>query len=163
MAQWKLGRGGSNGSERPAIRSAHNYSLEDFKIAWSAVREFVLIETLDDGGKSQGEALMRMEQMYQADNDGAFALTSYVVCSDEYYQYGATNEMSMSTCHHFCRTTSLRQCKTKVRKEGIVHVLRWSAVTSEAEKVLLTSAPEQEDLPSASWGSGDYQQGPHLV
>lgn len=101
--------------------------------------------------------------MYQADNDGAFALTSYVVCSDEYYQYWATNEMSMSTRRHFCRTTSLQQCKTKVRKESIVHLLRWSAVTSEAEKVLLTSAPEQEDLPSASLGSGDYQQGPHLV
>lgn len=119
------------------LRSVHDNSLDDFKTAWSGVREFILIETMEDGGKSQGEALMRMEQMYQAGNDGAFALTTYMGCSDEYYQYRVTNEMCRNTYHHFCRNTSLRSCKSKVGKEGIIHVLRWAAVTGrEAEKIM---------------------------
>ena len=75
------------------LRRAHMFSLEDFKTPWASVRELVVIETLDDKGKPQGEALVRMDQLYQADADGAFAKVSYVACSDEYYQWWVDHDM----------------------------------------------------------------------
>ena len=66
------------------LREIHKYSLDDFKDAWASVRDFILIETLDDAGKAQGEAIVYVRQLYQADNEGAFGLVGYVACSDKY-------------------------------------------------------------------------------
>lgn len=119
------------------MRPVHGYSLEDFRAHWSAVRDCILIETLDDSGRPQGEAIVHVEQLYQADEDGAFGLVSYIACSDEYYQYWTKNDMSQNTYHHFCRASSVRSCGSKVGKQGIVHVMKWTAVTkSECEKIL---------------------------
>ena len=119
------------------LRRAHMFSLEDFKTLWASVRELVVIETLDDKGKPQGEALVRMDQLYQADADGAFAKVSYVACSDEYYQWWVDHDMGPNTFHHFCRHDTLKGCMAKTGREGIVHVLQWTPVTRpEAETVL---------------------------
>ena len=121
------------------------------------------IETLGDNGKSQGMAPMRMDQLYHADRDGAFALASYIACSDEYYRYWTEHEMSWNTYHHFCRATSLRACASKVGKQGIVHVLKLSEVIrSEAEKVLREwgFSPvllNRKAPPSECWGFGHCQ------
>ena len=116
------------------LKDAWNYSVEEFKDLWSLVRDFILMEVMDDSGRSQGHAILRMHQPYQADEHGAFGLGAYVGCSDPYYQYWAEHDMKPGTYHHFCRASSLKACKTKVGKDSIVHVRRWVPVTlKEAE------------------------------
>eukprot|EP00435_Cladocopium_sp_Y103_P015762 s1497_g3.t2 len=122
---------------KPLLRRVHSYSDADFRAAWSAVRELVLIETLDDRGSAQGQAIVYMDQLYKADNDGSFAKVTYVACSDEYYQWWTENDMGPNVFHHFCRSSSLRSCSSKVGKEGLVHVLKWAPITkTEAEQIL---------------------------
>lgn len=119
------------------LRSIHEYSEEDFKATWNTVREYALIETMDDKGKPQGEAIVQVQQLYKPDGDGAFGLVNYVACSDEYYEWWTKNEFRMDTHHHFCRTSSLKACESKVGKQGVIHVLRWTPLTkSEAERIL---------------------------
>ena len=120
-----------------ALRPAHSFRSEDFKELWSSVREFILIETLDDGGKPQVAAVVQLVQAFRADEDGAFATVRYVGCQDEYYQWRVDNEMPPQAHHHFCRSTSLRACRSKVGTDGIVHVLKWNPITrQEGERIL---------------------------
>eukprot|EP00435_Cladocopium_sp_Y103_P046726 s197_g13.t1 len=119
------------------LRDVHKFPLDAFKACWASVRDYILIETLDDGGKPQGAAVVYVKQLYRADDDGAFGHVGYAACSDEYYQWWTEHEMSPNLHHHFCRATSLRNCNSKVGKEGIVHVLRWTPLSKpEAEQVL---------------------------
>ena len=119
------------------LRRAHAYSLEDFKALWASVRELVLIETLDDRGRAQGEAVVHMDQLYQCDADGSFAKVSYIACSDEYYQWWCENEMGDNVFHHFCRSANLKGCLEKVGTQGVVHVMQWVPITRpEGEHIL---------------------------
>ena len=107
-----------------AVKVAHRYTAEDFHALWTSVREFLLIETLDNAGHSQGHAVVEMVQAYQDDQDGAFGTIRYVGCSDEYYAYWVDNEMPRGVHHHFCRSSSLRSCK----KQGGI---RWDCSCPE--------------------------------
>ena len=120
-----------------AVRAVHQYSVEEFQAIWASVREFILIETLDNVGRAQGHAVVQLLQAYQADRVGAFASLRYCGCSDEYYQYWVDNDMPANAHHHFCLSTSLRTCRGKVGSEGIVHVLKWCPLTrGEGEKLM---------------------------
>eukprot|EP00435_Cladocopium_sp_Y103_P062160 s37_g23.t1 len=112
-----------------AVREIFRYTPEEFQTVWASIREYMLIETLDDSGNPQGHAVVQLMQAYQPDKDGAFATIRYCGCSDEYYQYWVDNEMPANAFHHFCLATSLRSCRSKVGVQGIVHVLRWCALT----------------------------------
>ena len=122
---------------RALLRKVHQYGQEDFQAIWASVRELALIETLDNAGKAQGQALVSMDQLYKADADGSFAKVSYIACSDEYYQWWVDHDMGANVFHHFCRHGTLKGCMEKVGKEGLVHVLQWAPVTRpEGEKIL---------------------------
>ena len=121
----------------PFMRRAHLFSDEDFRTLWSSVRELAVIGTLDDHGKAQGSALVHLDQLYQADADGAFAKLSYIACSDPYYQWWVDHDMGPNVFHHFCRHDTLKACMAKTGREGIVHVLQWAPLTRpEAEGIL---------------------------
>eukprot|EP00438_Fugacium_kawagutii_P035486 Skav230564 [mRNA] locus=scaffold2372:215072:220645:- [translate_table: standard] len=111
------------------LRDAFKFSFVEFKSLWTSVRDFILIEALDHQGKAQGLALLAVQQVYKADDSGAFAIAKYVGCSDQYYQYWVTNEMDSETYHHFCRGPSLRKCISELGKDLVVHVRRWGPVT----------------------------------
>ena len=94
-------------SRQALVRKVHTFAESDFKGLWSSIRGLVVIETLDDGGKPQGAALLRIDQLYKADGDGGFAKATYLGCSDEYYQWWVDNQMGANVFHHFCRASSL--------------------------------------------------------
>lgn len=120
-----------------AVRAAHSLRSEDFLELWGSVRDYILIETLDNSGKPQGQAVVQLVQAFKADEDGAFATIRYAGCQDEYYQWWVENEMAPQTHHHFCRSSSIRSCRSKVGSEGIVHVMRWAPITrQEGERLL---------------------------
>ena len=73
-----------------AVRNVHLYTTEEFHAVWSSVRDFVLAETLDDGGRPRGHAILRITQAYQSDDDGAFAKATY-------YQYWVDNDMRLGS------------------------------------------------------------------
>lgn len=85
------------------MRDAFKYTQEEFRDLWAVVRDFVVVEALDDAGKGQGLGLVKVRQIYQADEDGAFAYVTYLGCSDQYYDWWTKNEMDKDACHHFCR------------------------------------------------------------
>ena len=120
-----------------AVRNIHLYSAEEFHAAWASVRDFVIVETLDDGGRPQGHAILRVTQAYQCDDDGAFAKATYLGCSDEYYQYWVDNDMRPGTFHHFCRANTLKTCRGKVGRDGIIHVLRWCTISKQEGEALM--------------------------
>lgn len=120
-----------------ALKIVHKYTQDEFHTLWTSVREFLLIETLDNKGQSQGCAVVEMLQAYKDDQDGAFGTVRYIGCSDEYYAYWVDNDMPRGVHHHFCRSSSLRSCRSKVGSDGIIHVLKWVPLTkSEAEHIL---------------------------
>lgn len=119
------------------LRDVFKFSSKEFRSMWAAVNDFVLMEALDNGGKPQGLSLLAIQQVYQADEDGAFAVANYVGSSDDYYQYWTMNEMDPETYHHFCRGPSLRSCTSKLGKDLVIHVRRWAPLTlKEAEGCL---------------------------
>lgn len=67
---------------------------------------------------------------YPQDDRGPTARLGYIA-------WWVSNDMGPNTHHHFCRASSLRSCCSKVGKQGIVHVLRWTPITkSEGERAL---------------------------
>lgn len=123
---------------KPAVRDVFQFSVPEFEAMWDAVREHLLIEVYDNGGRPQGYAVVKVTKQFKADKDGAFFLCQYLGCSDEYYSYWVSNEMSADPYHHVCRS-SLRTCKRKVGRDQIVHVLRWNHVTKHEADALLRS------------------------
>ena len=95
------------------MRNVHLYTTEEFHAVWSSVRDFVLAETLDDGGRPQGHAILRITQAYQSDDDGAFAKATY-------YQYWVDHAT-----------------RVKVGRDGIIHVLRWCTIGKQEGEALL--------------------------
>lgn len=54
------------------LRDAFRFSVEEFRSLCSSVREFVLLEAMNDAGKAQGLAVVRRREIYQADEEEAF-------------------------------------------------------------------------------------------
>lgn len=119
----------------PSVRNAVDFSPAEFEALWDSITEFVLIECLDDKGKSQGLGILQVGQRYKSDRDGGFLTGQYVACTDAFYDYWRKNEMQASY-HHFCRAP-LGRCQNKVGREGVIHVQRWCAVSRKETDELL--------------------------
>jgi len=133
------GRGAANLDAKKAVRPCHSYSERDFNDVWGSVKDYLLIETLDNDGKSQGHAVVEMVRKYPADTDGAFAMIGYCACSDQYYDWWTKNELRADCYHHFCRMASLKACVKKIGTScvGPIHVLKWTPLLRrEAEEYL---------------------------
>eukprot|EP00438_Fugacium_kawagutii_P024960 Skav213217 [mRNA] locus=scaffold2826:651240:653206:- [translate_table: standard] len=119
------------------LRDVYKYTLKDFKAVWASVGDFIIMEAMDNNHQPQGLSVLAIQQVYQAEEEGAFAIARYVASNDDYYRYWAQNEMDPDTYHHFCRGPSVRSCISKLGKDLVIHVRRWAPLTlKEAESVL---------------------------
>ncbi|CAE7564216.1 unnamed protein product, partial [Symbiodinium sp. CCMP2456] len=124
----------------PLLYQGSRLGDQEFADAFSNLREYIVLEALDDESQPLGYAVGRVINTYPLDSNGAYIEIEYLGAENEFYRWYIDNVdkpggLPSDFAHHLCR----KAVSTCIRKEGrrTIHVQKWGPIDQRGADRLL--------------------------
>ena len=124
----------------PLLYQGTRLGEREFGDAFSSLREFIVLEALDDESQPLGYAVGKVTHTYPLDANGGYIEIEYLGAENEFYRWYIENVdkpggLPSDFAHHLCR----KAVSTCIRKEGkmMIHVQKWGPIDREGADRLL--------------------------